>query len=326
MNIGGDMPTEGSRKRILVTGGGGFLGSHLVDRLVSKGHFVICVDNLSSGTIRNIEHLSNSANFEFINHDVTTPLDVVVDQIYNLACPASPEQYQSNAIQTTRTNVLGALNMLELASRLNCPILQASTSEVYGDPEVHPQTEDYWGNSNPIGLRACYDEGKRCAESLFFDYHRAKGVTIKVARIFNTFGPRMQKNDGRVVSNFIVQALKGRDITIYGNGLQTRSFCFVDDLIDGLVQLMDAKPNVIGPINLGNPSEVTIHDLAKRIIDITGAKVGLSLSQLPLDDPKRRCPDISEARRVLNWEPQIELDEGLEATVEYFEKLMAQPR
>ena len=310
-----------SRKRILVTGGAGFLGSHLIDRLMAQGHEVICADNLFTGTKRNIEHLHNSPRFEFLRHDVCNPLKIEVDEIYNLACPASPVHYQYNPVLTTKTSVMGALNMLGLAKRLRCPIFQASTSEVYGDPEVHPQREDYWGHVNPIGTRACYDEGKRCAETLFFDYHRQHGVNIKVARIFNTYGPRMHPRDGRVVSNFITQALSGEDLTIYGNGSQTRSFCYVDDLIDGFLKLMDSPPEVTGPVNLGNPNEFTMIELAERVLKLTGAKVKVVHQPLPADDPKQRQPDITLARSKLGWEPRVELAEGLASTISYFRSL-----
>lgn len=311
-----------SRKRILVTGGAGFLGSHLIDRLMAQGHEVICADNLFTGTKRNIEHLHNNPRFEFIRHDVCNPLKLEVDEIYNLACPASPVHYQYNPVLTTKTSVMGALNMLGLAKRLRCPIFQASTSEVYGDPEVHPQREDYWGHVNPIGTRACYDEGKRCAETLFFDYHRQHGVAIKVARIFNTYGPRMHPRDGRVVSNFITQALSGEDLTIYGDGSQTRSFCYVDDLVDGFLRLMDSPPDLPGPVNLGNPNEFTIAELAEHVLKFTDAKVKVIHQPLPSDDPKQRQPDITLARTRLGWEPRIELAEGLSSTIAYFRSLM----
>ncbi len=306
------------RKSILVTGGSGFLGSHLCDRLLADGHDVICVDNFFTGTKRNIEHLVSHPRFELMRHDVTFPLYVEVDQIYNLACPASPIHYQHDPVQTTKTSVHGAINMLGLAKRLKCPILQASTSEVYGDPAVHPQTEDYWGHVNPIGPRSCYDEGKRCAETLFFDYYRQHGLAIKVARIFNTYGPRMHPNDGRVVSNFVVQALKGEPITIYGDGQQTRSFCYVDDLIEGFVRLMNSPKDVTGPINLGNPGEFTIKELAEKIIEMTGSRSKLIFLPLPEDDPRQRRPDISKAKEILNWSPHIELSRGLEKTIAYF--------
>ena len=307
-----------SRKRILVTGGAGFLGSHLIDRLIGQGHEVICADNLFTGAKRNLEHLHNHARFEFLRHDVCNPLKVEVDEIYNLACPASPVHYQYNPVLTTKTSVMGALNMLGLAKRLGCPIFQASTSEVYGDPEVHPQREDYWGHVNPIGTRACYDEGKRCAETLFFDYHRQHGVNIKVARIFNTYGPRMHPRDGRVVSNFITQALAGEDLTIYGDGSQTRSFCYVDDLIDGFLLLMASSRDVTGPVNLGNPVEFTIMELADHVLKLTASRARVVHMPLPADDPKQRRPDITLARERLGWEPKVPLAAGLKHTVGYF--------
>ena len=307
-----------SRKRILVTGGAGFIGSHLIDRLLDQGHEILCADNLFTGTKRNIEHLHGHTRFEFMRHDVTFPLFVEVDEIYNLACPASPIHYQHDPVQTTKTSVHGAINMLGLAKRLKCRILQASTSEVYGDPSVHPQTEDYWGNVNPIGPRSCYDEGKRCAETLFFDYHRQHGLEIKVARIFNTYGPRMHHADGRVVSNFIVQALQNEPITIYGDGNQTRSFCYVDDLVDGLVRLMDTPTSVTGPINLGNPNEFTIRKLAEMVLAATGSQSSIVMRPLPQDDPKQRKPNISLAQKCLGWEPSAALEEGLGPTVAYF--------
>ena len=307
-----------SRKRILVTGGAGFLGSHLIDRLIGQGHEVICADNLFTGAKRNLEHLHNHARFEFLRHDVCNPLKVEVDEIYNLACPASPVHYQYNPVLTTKTSVMGALNMLGLAKRLGCPIFQASTSEVYGDPEVHPQREDYWGHVNPIGTRACYDEGKRCAETLFFDYHRQHGVNIKVARIFNTYGPRMHPRDGRVVSNFITQALAGEDLTIYGDGSQTRSFCYVDDLIDGFLLLMASARDVTGPVNLGNPVEFTILELADHVLKLTASRARVVHMPLPADDPKQRRPDITLARERLGWEPKVPLAAGLKHTVGYF--------
>lgn len=307
-----------SRKRILVTGGAGFIGSHLIDRLLSSGHEVLCVDNLFTGTKQNIEHLHANPRFEFMRHDVTFPLFVEVDEIYNLACPASPVHYQHDPVQTTKTAVHGAINMLGLAKRLNCKILQASTSEVYGDPSVHPQPEDYWGNVNPIGPRSCYDEGKRCAETLFFDYHRQHNLQVKVARIFNTYGPRMHPADGRVVSNFVVQALSGSPITVYGDGSQTRSFCYVDDLVEGLIRLMDSSSDITGPINLGNPGEFSILELAEKVNLMTRSEVEIIRSPLPTDDPKQRRPDISKAQALLNWTPTIALDEGLEKTVDYF--------
>jgi UDP-glucuronate decarboxylase len=316
-------PITDSRKRILVTGGAGFLGSHLIDRLLEQGHEVICADNLFSSTKRNIDHLHANPRFEFLRHDVCFPLYVEVDEIYNLACPASPIHYQHDPIQTLKTSVHGAINMLGLAKRLRCKILQASTSEVYGDPEVHPQTEEYWGNVNPIGPRACYDEGKRAAETLFFDYQRQAGVPIKVMRIFNTYGPRMHRQDGRVVSNFIVQALLGQPITIYGEGNQTRSFCYVDDLIDGMIKLMASPDEVIGPINIGNTREFTILELAKMVIEITGSRSEIVKKPLPGDDPKQRQPDITKARKLLGWEPKVPVQDGLEQTVAYFRKLLA---
>jgi UDP-glucuronate decarboxylase len=307
-----------SRKRILVTGGAGFLGSHLIDRLLEQGHEVLCIDNLFTGTKRNMEHLYSQPRFEFMRHDVTFPLYVEADEIYNLACPASPIHYQHDPVQTTKTSVHGAINMLGLAKRLRCPILQASTSEIYGDPAIHPQTEDYWGNVNPIGPRSCYDEGKRCAETLFFDYHRQHGLEIKVARIFNTYGPRMHPSDGRVVSNFIVQALKGEPITLYGDGYQTRSFCYVDDLIEGLIRLMNSPPAFTGPVNLGNPIEFTMRELAELVLAETRSSSSLVMQPLPQDDPKQRRPNISVAKAQLGWEPRIPLREGLKPTAEYF--------
>ena len=306
-----------NHKRVLVTGGAGFLGSHLCDRLVQEGHEVICVDNLFTGSKENIRHLMNHPNFEFIRHDITEPLTIEVDQIYNLACPASPPNYQYNPIKTAKTNVLGALNMLGLAKYLHARILQASTSEIYGNPTVHPQPETYWGNVNTIGLRSCYDEGKRMAETLFFDYHRENGVDIRVIRIFNTYGPRMDPYDGRVVSNFIVQALKKQDITIYGSGQQTRSFCYVDDLIEGMYRMMNCE-NFTGPVNLGNPVEFTMLELAKKIIELTGASSKLIFMPLPSDDPTQRKPVIDLAKEKLFWMPKIALEEGLVKTIEYF--------
>jgi UDP-glucuronate decarboxylase len=294
-----------TRKRILVTGGAGFLGSHLIDRLLSDGHEVLCVDNLFTGTKRNIEHLHRNPYFEFMRHDVTFPLYVEVDEIYNLACPASPIHYQHDPVQTTKTSVHGAINMLGLAKRLKCRILQASTSEVYGDPAVHPQTEDYWGHVNPIGPCSCYDEGKRCAETLFFDYHRQTGLEIKVARIFNTYGPRMHRADGRVVSNFIIRALAGQPITLYGDGSQTRSFCFVSDLVDGLVRLMESTPSFTGPVNLGNPVEFTMRELAEFVLKETGSRSKFAHLPLPQDDPRQRQPNISLAKAKLGWEPKV---------------------
>ena len=312
-----------SRKRILVTGGAGFLGSHLIDRLLAQGHEVLCIDNLFTGTKRNIDHLVGHPRFEFMRHDVCFPLFVEVDEIYNLACPASPIHYQHDPVATTKTNVHGAINMLGLAKRLKCKVLQASTSEVYGDPFQHPQTEAYWGNVNPIGERSCYDEGKRCAETLFFDYHRQHGVKIKVMRIFNTYGPRMHPNDGRVVSNFITQALLGKDITLYGNGDQTRSFCYVDDLLAGMMALMDTGDDIQGPINIGNPNEFTIRELAESVISLTGSKSQLSFKPLPSDDPKQRQPDITKARAILRWEPTVQLQGGLKRTIAYFDELLS---
>jgi UDP-glucuronate decarboxylase len=309
-----------SRKRVLVTGGAGFLGSHLIDRLLEQGHEVLCVDNLFTGTKRNMEHLHSNPRFEFMRHDVTFPLYVEADEIYNLACPASPIHYQHDPVQTTKTSVHGAINMLGLAKRLGCRILQASTSEVYGDPAIHPQTESYWGNVNPIGPRSCYDEGKRCAETLFFDYHRQHGLEIKVARIFNTYGPRMHPADGRVVSNFINQALTGKPITLYGDGNQTRSFCYVDDLIDGLMRLMASPDGFTGPVNLGNPVEFTMSELAELIISETGSSSPLVTEPLPQDDPKQRKPDISVAKAQLGWTASVPLREGLKHTIEYFRK------
>jgi UDP-glucuronate decarboxylase len=311
-------------ERILVTGGSGFLGSHLCERLLSQGAQVICLDNFFTGARRNIEHLLEHKSFELIRHDVTFPIYLEIDQIYNLACPASPIHYQHDPVQTTKTSVHGAINMLGLAKRVKAKILQASTSEVYGDPDVHPQTEDYWGRVNPIGIRSCYDEGKRCAETLFFDYWRQNKLRIKVARIFNTYGPRMHPNDGRVVSNFIVQALLGRDITIYGDGSQTRSFCYVDDLIEGLVRLMNTPDAVIGPINLGNPIEFSIRELATTIIDLTGSPSRIVQQVLPQDDPRQRQPNISKAQELLSWEPRIALKDGLKQTIGYFEKLLSE--
>jgi UDP-glucuronate decarboxylase len=310
------------RKRVMVTGGAGFLGSHLCDRLLDAGHDVLCVDNLFTGTKDNIGHLHSNPSFEFMRHDVTFPLFVEVDEIYNLACPASPIHYQHDPVQTTKTSVHGAINMLGLAKRLGCKILQASTSEVYGDPSVHPQSEEYWGHVNPIGIRSCYDEGKRCAETLFFDYHRQNGVPIKVARIFNTYGPRMHPADGRVVSNFIMQALKGEPITIYGDGSQTRSFCYVDDLIRGLMALMETGPETTGPINIGNPNEFTVRELAEKVIALIGSSSQIVREPLPQDDPKQRQPDITKAKEVLDWQPSIELEQGLVKTIDYFRRFL----
>jgi UDP-glucuronate decarboxylase len=321
-----------ARKRILVTGGAGFLGSHLIDRLLVRGDEVICADNLFTGSKRNIEHLLDHPRFEFIRHDVTFPLYVEVDHIYNLACPASPIHYQHDPVQTTKTSVHGAINMLGLAKRLKARIFQASTSEVYGDPAVHPQTEDYWGNVNPIGIRSCYDEGKRCAETLFFDYHRQHGLDIRVARIFNTYGPRMHPNDGRVVSNFIVQALKDEDITIYGDGKQTRSFCYVTDLIDGFIAFMENEGDkknrsaVVGPVNLGNPNEFTIRQLAEKVVNLIGSKSKIVNLPLPSDDPAQRKPDIRLARDMLNWQPKIQLEDGLQSTISYFDKVLSEKK
>ena len=312
--------------RVLVTGGAGFLGSHLCERLLMDGAVVLCVDNFFTGARRNIEHLIGRPQFELIRHDVTFPLHVEVDEIYNLACPASPIHYQHDPVQTTKTSVHGAINMLGLAKRLRAKILQASTSEVYGDPNVHPQTEDYWGHVNPIGPRSCYDEGKRCAEALFFDYLRQHQLPIKVARIFNTYGPRMHPNDGRVVSNFIVQALLGLDITIYGDGSQTRSFCYVDDLIDGLFRLMATPPEITGPVNIGNPSEFSMLELAKMVLDLTGSRSRIVHRPLPTDDPKQRQPDISRAKNVMGWEPRVALKDGLVPTIAYFDQLLSEQK
>lgn len=309
-------------KAILVSGGAGFLGSHLCDRLIAEGRDVICVDNFFTGSKDNIRHLIGSPSFELIRHDITLPLYVEVEEIYNLACPASPVHYQHDPVQTAKTSVLGAINMLGLAKRLNARAFQASTSEVYGDPEVHPQTEDYWGRVNPIGLRSCYDEGKRCAETLFFDYWRQYKLDIKVARIFNTYGPRMHPNDGRVVSNFIMQALRGDDITIYGDGQQTRSFCYVDDLMEAFVRLMASPKEITGPVNLGNPGEFTMLELAEKVIAISGSKSRLTFKPLPQDDPKQRQPDICQAKKHLDWEPKVCLEDGLKETLTYFKKLV----
>lgn len=310
--------------RILVTGGAGFLGSHLCDRLIGAGHDVLCVDNFFTGSKRNISHLFTHPHFELMRHDVTFPLYVEVDQIYNLACPASPVHYQHDPVQTTKTSVHGAINMLGLAKRVKARIMQASTSEVYGDPEVHPQSESYWGKVNPIGLRSCYDEGKRCAEALFFDYHRQHKLDIKVARIFNTYGPRMHPEDGRVVSNFIVQALRGQDITIYGDGQQTRSFCYVDDLIEGWLRLMEMPADFTGPVNLGNPGEFTMQQLAEMVLRLVGGRSKLSYAPLPPDDPRQRQPDISLARSALGWEPKVSLEDGLKETISYFKQLLSE--
>jgi UDP-glucuronate decarboxylase len=313
-------------KRILVTGGAGFLGSHLCDRLLEQGHDVLCVDNFFTGTKRNVEHLLDHPRFELMRHDVTFPLYVEVDEIFNLACPASPIHYQHDPVQTTKTSVHGAINMLGLAKRVRAKILQASTSEVYGDPEVHPQVEGYWGRVNPIGIRSCYDEGKRCAETLFFDYHRQHQLRIKVVRIFNTYGPRMHANDGRVVSNFIVQALRGEDITIYGNGQQTRSFCYVDDLLEAMLRMMGTGDHFPGPVNIGNPNEFSMLELANKVIELTGSKSKLVRLPLPSDDPKQRQPDISVAQKELGgWTPTTQLDEGLGKTIAYFDQLLSAP-
>jgi UDP-glucuronate decarboxylase len=310
------------RKRILVTGGAGFLGSHLCERLLNEGNEVLCLDNFFTGTKENIIHLMDNHRFELIRHDVELPIHLEVDEIYNLACPASPIHYQYNPIHTTKTSILGALNMLGLAKRQKAIIMQASTSEVYGDPEVHPQPETYWGNVNPIGFRSCYDEGKRCAETLFFDYYREHKLKIKVARIFNTYGPRMHPSDGRVVSNFIIQALKGEEITVYGDGMQTRSFCYVDELIDGFIRLVASPDEFTGPVNLGNPAEFTIRELAEKVIEMTGSKSKITYKPLPHDDPKQRQPDITLAKKELNWVPKIKLDNGLVKTIEYFDTLL----
>ncbi len=307
-------------KKIMITGGAGFLGSHLCDRLIREGHDVLCVDNYFTGSKKNIAHLLGNANFELLRHDVTFPLYVEVQQIYNVACPASPVHYQFDPVQTTKTSVHGAINMLGLAKRVKARILQASTSEVYGDPEIHPQTEDYWGRVNPIGIRSCYDEGKRCAETLFFDYFRQHGLDIKVVRIFNTYGPRMHPNDGRVVSNFIVQALKGQDITIYGDGSQTRSFCYVDDLIEGMVSMMQTDAGFTGPVNMGNPDEFSMLELAENVLRLTKSRSKLSFKTLPQDDPRQRQPDIALARQTLNWQPKVKLEDGLRETIAYFKK------
>lgn len=311
------------RKRILVTGGAGFVGSHLCERLLEKGHDVLCVDNFFTGTKDNIVHMLENPHFELIRHDVTFPIYVEVDEIYNLACPASPVHYQHDPVQTTKTSVHGAINMLGLAKRTRAKILQASTSEVYGDPEVHPQPESYWGKVNPIGIRSCYDEGKRCAETLFFDYHRQHNLKIKVARIFNTYGERMHPNDGRVVSNFIMQALRGDPISIYGEGQQTRSFCYVSDLVDGLIRLMESPDDVTGPINLGNPGEFTIKELAEKVIEMTNSASELSYHPMPSDDPKQRKPDITYAKELIEWQPTVSLSEGLRPTIKYFSKFVS---
>jgi UDP-glucuronate decarboxylase len=315
-----------TRKRILVTGGAGFLGSHLCERLLNDGHDVLCVDNYFTGRKDNIAHLIGNPHFEAMRHDITFPLYVEVDEIYNLACPASPLHYQFDPVQTTKTSVIGAINMLGLAKRIGAKILQASTSEVYGDPTVHPQTEDYRGNVNPLGPRACYDEGKRCAETLFFDYFRQHRTVIKIVRIFNTYGPRMHPNDGRVVSNFIVQALRGDDITLYGDGSQTRAFCYVDDLVDGFIRLMATEPTVTGPINLGNPHEITVKELAEHVLRLTNSSSRIVYKPLPQDDPQQRCPDITMARSVLNWHPKVKLEDGLKATASYFHDLLVEAK
>lgn len=313
-------------KRVMVTGGAGFVGSHLCERLLEQGAEVLCVDNFYTGSKRNIAHLLTNPYFELLRHDVTFPLHVEVDEIYNLACPASPVHYQFDPVQTIKTSVHGAINMLGLAKRTKSKIFQASTSEVYGDPEVHPQPESYWGKVNPIGIRSCYDEGKRCAETLFSDYHRQHNVRIKIARIFNTYGPRMHPNDGRVVSNFIVQALRGEDITIYGEGQQTRSFCYVDDLVEGFLRLMGTSDDVTGPINLGNPGEFTIRQLAERVLELVGSSSKLVFQPLPQDDPQQRQPDISKAIEVLGWQPTVMLDQGLEKTIKYFDDLLTETK
>ena len=318
------LPNANLTRRILVTGGAGFIGSHLCDRLLADGHEVLCVDNYFTGSRSNIAHLLGNPRFEAMRHDVTFPLYAEVDAIYNLACPASPIHYQRDPVQTTKTSVHGAINILGLAKRLKVPVLQASTSEVYGDPAMHPQTEDYWGNVNPIGIRSCYDEGKRCAETLFFDYHRQHGLPIKVARIFNTYGTRMHPEDGRVVSNFIVQALQGKPLTLYGTGQQSRSFCYVSDLVDGLVKLMESSAEVTGPINLGNPVEFTMAELAQKVITLTGSKAKTITMSLPADDPVRRCPDITRAEKILKWRPRVGIDDGLKQTIAYFKALLAE--
>ena len=316
----------GQRKKVLVTGGAGFLGSHLCERLLAAGDYVLCVDNFYTGSKANIARFLGNPHFELLRHDVVSPLFVEVDEIYNLACPASPIHYQSDPVQTTKSSVIGAINMLDLAKRTDARIFQASTSEVYGDPDIHPQGEDYWGRVNPVGIRSCYDEGKRCAETLFFDYRRQYNLKIKVARIFNTYGPRMLPNDGRVVSNFVVQALQGDPITIYGSGNQSRSFCYVDDLINAAVKFMESGDELTGPVNLGNPAEISILDLAQRIIELTGSKSPLVFKPLPSDDPTQRCPDIDLARRELGWEPQTTLEQGLVRTIAYFDELMGRAR
>lgn len=312
------------RKRVMVTGGAGFLGSHLCERLLEKDNDVLCVDNFFTGTKDNIAHLLNNPHFELMRHDVTFPLYIEVDEIYNLACPASPIHYQHDPVQTTKTSVHGAINVLGLAKRVKAKVFQASTSEVYGDPAVHPQQESYWGNVNPIGIRSCYDEGKRCAETLFFDYHRQHNLRIKVARLFNTYGPRMHPNDGRVVSNFIMQALQNHDITIYGDGSQTRSFCYVSDMIEAFILLMESPDDVTGPMNLGNPGEFTIKELAEKVVSMTGSKSKIIYNPLPQDDPKQRQPDISFAKEALKWQPSIQLEQGLQSTIEYFKQELEQ--
>jgi len=315
-----------TERRVLITGGAGFIGSHLCERLLERGDEVLCVDNFFTGTRRNVHHLLSHPRFELTRHDICFPLYVEVDQIFNLACPASPIHYQFDPVQTTKVSVIGSINMLGLAKRVKAKILQASTSEVYGDPAVHPQQESYWGNVNPIGPRSCYDEGKRCAETLFFDYRRQHNMPIKVARIFNTYGPGMHPADGRVVSNFVIQALKNEDITLYGEGRQTRSFCYVDDLVEGLIRLMETPNEVTGPVNLGNPVEFTIRQLAELVIEMTGASSKIKSQPLPQDDPKQRRPDISQAKSLLNWEPKIQLREGLKKTIEYFDKLLREEK
>ena len=322
VSIGITMNQYNSSKRILVTGGAGFLGSHLCRKLQSAGHEVICLDNFYTGSKSNIEDLLDHPRFELIRHDVTFPFYAEVDEIYNLACPASPIHYQNDPVQTTKTSVHGAINMLGLSKRVKAKIFQALTSEVYGDPQVNPQTENYWGNVNPIGPRSCYDEGKRCAETLFFDYHRQHNIQIKVARIFNTYGPRMDPNDGRVISNFVVQALQNKPITIYGDGNQSRSFCYVDDLIEGFIRLMNTHSNITGPVNLGNPSELTMNEVATKIINLTGSKSKVIYQPLPVDDPKKRRPDITQAKNLLNWEPRVNLEDGLKLTIIYFDSLL----
>jgi UDP-glucuronate decarboxylase len=316
-------PSPRTQKTCLVTGGAGFLGSHLCERLLAEGNEVLCVDNFFSGSRNNIERCLSYSHFEVMRHDITFPLYVEVDEIYNLACPASPIHYQHDPVQTTKTSVHGAINVLGLAKRLNCKVFQASTSEIYGDPHVHPQTESYWGNVNPIGPRSCYDEGKRCAETLFFDYYRQHKLRIKVARIFNTYGPNMHQNDGRVVSNFIVQALQGEPITIYGEGSQTRSFCYVDDMIEGFIRFMNSADDFSGPVNLGNPFEVTILQLAEKVLELTGSRSPLVKKPMPVDDPAQRQPDIGLARRVLGWEPKVPLEEGLKKTIAYFDRVLS---